>query len=85
MTFVRRGEAESVRAWHSIEVPLTRFPGTDVWRGSEVFPSTLRTIYCLAQNGVHTMPDSLSPAGPALLDPLNPGSGRPAAPRLHGH
>jgi hypothetical protein len=47
VTFVWRGEAESIRAWHSIEVELTRIPGTDLRRGCEVFPSDLRIIYAL--------------------------------------
>lgn len=72
VTFVWRGAAESIRAWYEIDVPLARIPGTDLWLGSEVYPSDLRTIYCLAQGDSRSMPLSPGPTGPSFLDPLNP-------------
>ncbi|MBL7259351.1 alpha/beta hydrolase-fold protein [Paractinoplanes lichenicola] len=72
VTFLWRGEAERVRAWWSIDVPLTRIPGTDIWHGSEVFPATLRTIYSLVQGDTKDLPRSPDDTGPAQLDRDNP-------------
>jgi enterochelin esterase-like enzyme len=72
VTFVWRGQAESIRAWRTIDVPLSRVPGTDLWCGSDVFPADLRTIYCLVHGDTRRMPHSRTETGPALLDPANP-------------
>jgi len=72
VTFLWRGEAENIRAWWNIDVPLTRMPGTDLWYGSEVFPSALRTIYCLVHDESRQMPRTRAETHPALLDPGNP-------------
>jgi enterochelin esterase-like enzyme len=72
VTFVWRGETDSIRAWRNIDVPLTRIPGTDLWHGSEVYPSDLRTLYCLVKGDTRTMPASTDPSGAAVLDPVNP-------------
>ena len=72
VTFVWRGEAESVRAWHNFDVPLVRVPGTDLWYGSEVFPADLRTIYCLVHGDTRRTPLTRTETGPSLLDPGNP-------------
>jgi enterochelin esterase-like enzyme len=72
VTFVWRGEAESIRAWHNIDVPLTRIPGTDLWQGSEVFPADLRTLYCLVKGDTRELPASADLTGPSTLDPINP-------------
>jgi enterochelin esterase-like enzyme len=71
VTFLWRGEATTTRAWWGLDVPLTRVPGTDLWYGSEVLPSDLRTVYCLFHNGAETPPPGPSPHGPSHLDQFN--------------
>jgi enterochelin esterase-like enzyme len=70
-TFLWRGEAETTRAWWGLDVPLVRVPGTDLWYGSEVLPSDLRTVYCLFHDGAETLPAGPSPHGPSHLDRFN--------------
>ncbi|HWS31552.1 MAG TPA: alpha/beta hydrolase-fold protein [Actinoplanes sp.] len=72
VTFLWRGEANTIRAWFNIDVPLTRLPKTDLWYGSTVFPSDLRTIYCLTHDGAEQIPRTRTDTTPALLDPTNP-------------
>lgn len=72
VTFLWRGEAEHIRAWRNIDVPLSRVPGTDLWYGAEVFASDLRTIYCLVHDETRRMPRTRTETRPALLDPGNP-------------
>ncbi|MBM2616519.1 DUF3327 domain-containing protein [Actinoplanes sp. LDG1-06] len=74
VTFLWRGEADRVRAWWNIDVPLTRLPGTDIWHGSEVFPSDLRTIYGLVLGDTEDLPARPDDRGPAQLDRDNPRS-----------
>jgi enterochelin esterase family protein len=72
VTFVWRGRADRIRAWRNIDVPLTRVPGTDLWWGSELFPSDFCTLYCLVHDDTARMPDSATESFPSLLDPGNP-------------
>ncbi|MET0417759.1 MAG: alpha/beta hydrolase-fold protein [Actinoplanes sp.] len=72
VTFLWRGESAAVRAWWGIDVPLTRQPGTDLWAGSEVFPTDLRTTYCLTHNGAEVAPPDASGVGPSHVDARNP-------------
>jgi enterochelin esterase-like enzyme len=72
VTFRWQGEAQSTRAFWGVDVPLTRRPGTDLWTGSEVFPSDLRTLYCLVHDGVTKAPTDPGGTGPTHIDPLNP-------------
>ncbi|MBU2665197.1 DUF3327 domain-containing protein [Actinoplanes bogorensis] len=72
VTFLWRGQANRVRAWWNIDVPLTRIPGTDIWHGSEVFPSDLRTIYGLVLDDTEDLPATPDDHGPAQLDRDNP-------------
>jgi enterochelin esterase family protein len=72
VTFLWRGQATRLRAWWSIDVPMSRVPETDLWVGSSVFPSDLRTTYCFEKDGAQQSPQSLNADGPAFVDPLNP-------------
>jgi enterochelin esterase-like enzyme len=72
VTFLWRGEATETRAWWSVDVPLARVPGTDLWHGSQVMPSALRTTYCLAHAGAEYAPPDESGTGPTHLDLANP-------------
>ncbi|MBW6439286.1 DUF3327 domain-containing protein [Actinoplanes hulinensis] len=72
VTFLWRGEATAIRAWFNIDVPLTRVPGTDLWHGSAVYPSDLRTIYCLVHDDTERVPHLPTTSGPTLIDPGNP-------------
>ncbi|WP_430780013.1 alpha/beta hydrolase [Actinoplanes sp. G11-F43] len=72
VTFLWRGEATAVRAWFNIDIPLVRLPGTDLWHGSGVFPSDLRTIYCLVHDGAEQVPQSRTDTYPATIDQANP-------------
>lgn len=64
-----QGDQESVRAWWDIDVSLTRIPGTDIWHGSEVFPSDLCTIYALVPGDTEELPRT---PDDARLDHGNP-------------
>jgi enterochelin esterase family protein len=72
VTFLWRGEAAKTRAWWGVDVPLERVPGTDLWHGSQVMPSALRTTYCLAHEGAEHSPRDESGAGPTHVDLANP-------------
>ena len=72
VTFLWRGEAETVRAYWTFDVPLTRAPHTDIWYGSELFPSDLRTLYGFVLNGARSMPVERDEESPAQLDHTNP-------------
>jgi enterochelin esterase-like enzyme len=71
VTFLWRGEATSTRVWWGLDIPLVRVPGTDLWYGSEVLPSDLRTVYCLFHDGAEALPAGPSPHGPSHLDQFN--------------
>jgi enterochelin esterase-like enzyme len=83
VTFLWRGEAERTTAWWNIDVPLDRIPGTDVWHGSQVFPSDLRTIYRLTHEDGR--PSHLDPGNDRVIrfaaDPYDP-TGRDTAASL---
>jgi enterochelin esterase-like enzyme len=72
VTFVWRGEARSTRAGWSIDVPLTRLDGTDLWHGSQIFPAGSRTVYCIQHDGAESLPTTPDQTGPTHLDALNP-------------
>lgn len=72
VTFLWRGQASRLRAWWSVDVPMSRVPGTDLWVGSSVFPADLRTTYCFERDGAHEAPRSPHGDGPAFVDPVNP-------------
>src|SRR5689334_19042282 len=72
VTFLWRGEAATTRAWWGVDVPMSRTPGTDLWHGTQLMPSSLRTIYCLAHDGAEESPADDSGAGPTHVDAANP-------------
>jgi enterochelin esterase-like enzyme len=72
VTFLWRGEATETSTGLGVSMPLTRIEGTDLWHGSRLLPTDLRTIYCLRHDGPDGFPTHLGDTGPLHLDPINP-------------
>ncbi|HEU4948289.1 MAG TPA: alpha/beta hydrolase-fold protein [Kribbella sp.] len=71
VTFLWRGHARTTSAAWGVDVNLGRFPGTDLWYGSQELPTDLRTVYYLCHDGTDAIPTDPDGEGPSHIDVHN--------------
>ena len=70
VTFVWRGDAQSMVVEWGVHATMERLSGTNLWHATVTLPSRLRTVYYFAQDGADGVPRSTGP-GPTRIDPWN--------------